>query len=508
MSVSLNEAPSILGKTTFVLAATVLGIGLNFLFTIGLARYLGPEEFGVFAIGLAVFNVASVLSTAGADSAALRYLPALIVKGIPATFWPTVRTLLSYVLLGGLVFGVGLFACRELLAEQVFHDGKLVGVLTGFALAVPFFALSSTLIAVLQSMHIVTWRLVVKYVCEPLAKVGLAVLFLWMGWGLSGAIAGFVSALALTVVLASLPLRAHLAGPNLPSPVSSRMLFDFSTPLLLSLIFSSFGNRSDVLLLGYFAQPSTVGLYSAAFQVASVFALIVQSFESILQPLYSQHLAAADRVGLERVYRSMVRWIGTVVIPLFTVMSLCAPRLLSLYGEAYTEAVWCLTVLALAQCLNSMSAPAHGLLVLAGYSRLVMWNSLAAALLQIALNAALIPSYGILGAAVATGAGLIVVNAARLVQVRRLLNVSPVEPWLWRSGTAAAVAFAAFVVLRAEFEVANVGALLTCFVAMYGLGLFGLGLHDEDRRLLTSLLYKIRMPLRWPMCLRGVMHVE
>ncbi len=493
---------TILSGTTWVLMTTGLGIGLNFLFTLGLARYLGADDFGLFAIGLAAFNIASVLATAGADSAALRYLPALVSHSLSGTFWPTVRLVLAYVFVVGLIFGGGLYAFRTVLADQVFHESRLTAVFAGFAAAVPLFALGTVLIAILQSLHIVGWRLAVRYICEPFAKVGVAVLLIWMGWGLAGALTGFVLALALTALLAFLPLRKYVTRANEPSAVSPRALIGFSLPLLLALVCSSIGNRSDILLLGYFAQPSTVGLYSAAFQAASVFALVVQSFESILQPVYSQRIAMADRTGLERDFQNMMRWIGMVVIPLFVVISLCGRPLLSLYGEEYTKGLSCLIALAFGQCFNSLSAPAHGLLVLAGYSRLVMWNSVIVALLQIGLNVVLIPDYGILGAAIATGLGLMLVNILRLIQVRRLLGIQPVDPWSWKIIAAAGIALAMVSLLRGWLE--HVGLLTGAFAIVYLMALWIIGLHKEDQEVLLELAVKWRFRARASIGAQGV----
>jgi len=495
---SQYDASKLVGNTLLVLAATGFGLGLNYVYAIGLARFLGPEDFGLFAIGLAVFNVVSVLSIGGLDHAALRYLTSPDTGEVSASSWSTVRTLLAVTLGGGLLWGGCVVLLRGGLAGDFFHDSRLPMVFLCFAVAVPFFALSSVLIAALQAMHIVRWRLLVKYLCEPVAKAALTVLLLWAGWGLFGALAGFAIALVLSSALAFLPFRSSRLERQGNAGVSPRQLLQYSGPLALALVFASIGNRSDVLLLGHFAPMSQVGIYSAAFQTASIIGLILQSFESILQPLFSERIASDDRAGLEQTYLAMLRWVGLVVIPLFVLISMFAAPLLSLYGKEYESGAWCLIVLAFAQCLNSMTAPAHGLLALAGHSRLIMWNSLVVAAIQITLNALLVTRHGMMGVAVATGLSLVIVNLVRVIQVNRLLGILPIERLLWKPLTSALLAFVAITVARTWSVTENLEILALGFITIYGVLLYVMGLHEDDRRILASWVDKCRMQVRVP----------
>lgn len=488
-----DDISGVVSGTAKVLVATGFGLGLNFFYTIGLARFLGPEHFGLFAIGLAVFSIVSILSTAGLDSAALRFLPALLSAGASTSVWPTVRILLLFALGGGVFLGGGLYVVRDILATAFFHDHRLAEVFLWFAVAVPLFALSSTLVAVLQAMHIVTWRLVVKYVCEPMAKAILTGMLLWAGWGLPGALIGFGVALAVTTVLAFLPIRHFWTEEQAQSGVQPYRLLGYSVPLVLALLFASLGNRSDILLLGYYVPSAQVGIYGAAFQAASILALVLQSFESIVQPFFSQRIAQADQAGLNRVYHDMLRWVGMTVLPLFLLMSLCAEPLLSLYGREYEAGAWCLIVLALAQCINSVTAPAHGLLVLSGHSRLVMWNSLIVAVVQIALNALLIPRYGMIGAAVATGLSLTGVNVARVVEAFVLLRVPPLESGMWKPLAAGFLSLLMALGLRAWFQTEHLVAVSFSFILTYAVALHAMGLHEDDRRVFVTLAGRLRM---------------
>ena len=495
---SFDEVSRVVSGTALVLVATGFGLGLNFVYSIGLARWLGPDAFGLFAIGLAAFNIVSILSTAGLDNAALRFLPAMFSNGATGSLWPTVRRLLVFTFGGGMFLGGLWFWLRHILAAAFFHDPRLTDVFVWFAVAVPFFALSSTLVATLQAMQIVSWRLVVKYICEPAIKALATALLLWAGWGLQGALIGFAAALAVTTVLAFLPLRSFVNEGSAAAVVSSHQLMRYSVPLVLALLCASLGNRSDILLLGYFASPTQAGIYGAAFQTASIIALVLQSFESILQPLFSNRLARADLAGLNKLYQDMLRWVGIVSVPLFLLMSVCAKPILSLYGAEYEVGVWCLILLSFAQCVNSLTATAHSVLVLAGYSRVVMWNSAAIAVLQILLNVYWIPRYGVIGAALATSVSLIGVNLVRAFEAYLLIGLQPVERKMWKPLAAGLIAVLVVLASRTWLHIDHVAALACGFLVIYGTALQVMGLHVDDRKMLTAFMTKCNVWKRVP----------
>ena len=66
---------SIASGSTLFFGGTLFGLGLNYLYTIVLARLLGASQFGLYALGLGVFSLLSVIAIGGLDSALLRFIP-------------------------------------------------------------------------------------------------------------------------------------------------------------------------------------------------------------------------------------------------------------------------------------------------------------------------------------------------------------------------------------------------------------------------------------------------
>jgi O-antigen/teichoic acid export membrane protein len=119
-----------------------------------------------------------------------------------------------------------------------------------------------------------------------------------------------------------------------------------------------------------------------------------------------------------------------------------------------------------------------------------MWDNLAALVLNVLLNLWLIPAYGIVGAAVAWALSLAVVNAARVVQVKRLIGALPVSAGMAKGLAAGAAALGAGLLVRALLP-AGFGTLvagLAAIAVVYLGAVLGLGLSREDRMVLRALI--------------------
>lgn len=503
MQTQKNEQLAHIAQGTVVIfAATGFGLGLNFLYNIVLARVLGATDYGLYALGLATFNLLSVFALAGLDSAVLRFLPACSGQGKEGEAILAVHIHILLSLLFGSIFGFVLWVGAASVAGALFDKSALIPVLLILAVGIPAFTGSSVLVAMLQVLHDVKWRTTIKYVCEPLAKILLTMILFWLGWSIEGAAVAFVAALVLSVVLALVPLRHFFTSEVSRSSggISYSEVLKFSLPVWGGLLFNIIAVKSDVLLLGYWAPASEVGIYSIAFQTSAIIALILGSLESIAIPLLGHGVVQADLSRVEKVLQIILRWSLTISLPLFLVMSLFAQDIVLLFGKAFEHGALCLAILAIGQIINAATATTHNVLLLAGFSRVIMWNSLITGLAQVGLNLLLIPKFGAIGAAVGTTAGLVLVNVVRLVESRILLGLCAHKWLIWKPLAAALGAAVIVMTLKVSAPALDVPALVCVLVIAYVACLVMLGLESDDQLVLMQFRAKVR---RYVECLIG-----
>ena len=94
-------------------------------------------------------------------------------------------------------------------------------------------------------------------------------------------------------------------------------------------------------------------------------------------------------------------------------------------GEVYLPAWLPLVILAAAQLLTGLFGPVAMLLNMQGLEKRTVGAGVFAAASNVALNAVLIPRYGMVGAAVATGASLLVWNISLGLLLLRVTGLLP-----------------------------------------------------------------------------------
>ncbi len=411
------------------LAASALGNGLSFAFTIFLARFLGPLDFGLYALGLTIFNTVALVLMFGLDTAAVKFISERLSLG---RVDEAHRVLGQFALVAGcigLAAGVGLAVVASPLATVFYAQPMLAPVLWGFALALPFAVLNGVLVSSLQACQSLGYAILVKYLWEPVGKFVLAGLLLWAGLRVGGIVTAIAITLVISTILMATALRPVTGTGILDGlawqPGQMRPLLDYCLPLLVATLVGVVAPRSDILILGYSVSVQEVGVYLAAFQTASVLALVLGAFDLTFAPIIGRAIAQQDRTRLESSYHSVLRLSITLAMPVFLLLVLFAEDLLRLFGPDFTGGTLALIILATGQMFNSATGSANTVLLMSGASRKVMANTLIFGVLQIVATVSLIPLCGPLGAALAAAMSLMLVNVSRVAQVWRLHRVLP-----------------------------------------------------------------------------------
>jgi O-antigen/teichoic acid export membrane protein len=170
----------------------------------------------------------------------------------------------------------------------------------------------------------------------------------------------------------------------------------------------------DVLLLATLTGGASVGLYTAAYRVCMLVTMIAVATHVVYLP----GISVAASTGVQRlssVLKESLALTVSVILPLVVGgIFLARPLLTFLFGAEYAAAAPAFQVLLASIGVLSLHGTAHNVFIALHQTRREMLIFAAAAATNIALNVWLIPSYGLLGAAIATLAaeGLILVTSA------------------------------------------------------------------------------------------------
>jgi O-antigen/teichoic acid export membrane protein len=418
--------------SSLLLFGRLMSLGINFGVQILIVRYLSKADFGAYAYALSLVSLGVSIATFGLDRSITRFIPIYEEEKQFDKLWGTLVMVTSTILSISLALMVLLYGLHGVLGVSLISDEQAITLLLIMIVAVPITALDGLtlgLFAVFSKPRAIFFR---RYVLAPglrLTVVALLILsgsgveFLAVGYVLTGAVAVAIYAFLLFRTMRQSGLLDHLNVHRLDMPF--REVFGFTVPLLASDLLYMTMNTSDVLLLGHYRGTEAVASLRVILPAAHLNLLVMNSFTLLFTPVAARLFARGDREGISHLYWQTAAWIAVLSFPLFALtFSLADPVTVTLFGERYESSATYLSLLALAYYFNAALGFNGLTLKVFGMVRYVLVISLAAAVVNLALNFVLIPAYGALGAALGTSCTLIVHNILKQVGLRRGTGIS------------------------------------------------------------------------------------
>jgi O-antigen/teichoic acid export membrane protein len=187
---------------------------------------------------------------------------------------------------------------------------------------------------------------------------------------------------------------------------------------------------TDTLMIGYFLEPEVVGGYRVAFKIGTLITFAQFAVNASLGPRISELWTRGRRDELQSEVRRVTLLNAAVSLPAFAGIMLLAPWLLSFFSPDLVPYAGLLRVLALGQVVNALCGPVMYLLNLTGHEQSARRTMTVAVLVNAGANLALIPWLGVVGAAWATSASMVLWNVWATVAVYRKTGIRTL--FLWR----------------------------------------------------------------------------
>lgn len=270
-----------------------------------------------------------------------------------------------------------------------------------------------------------------------------------------------------------------------------REMLAFSLPLVPASLAVFVALYVDRIAIKHYMTLEEVGVFGVAVRLCSIVGLLMIGVQGALTPLvYAHHTEPETPANLARIFRVFV----ASALLLGLALTAFAPELLSIVAApAYAPAAQVIPLLTPAVLLAGMYVFAPGL-ALAKRTGLIAGLTIAGALVNVALNVALVPRLGTRGAALATLIGGALVFSGYMILSQRLYPA----PHRWRplaAGTLLVLVAAAAATRLPDGSAAGVAAKLALvFVTAVVLLELGLVRTDEIRRAGEAVLRHVRGP--------------
>ncbi|MEQ9643571.1 MAG: oligosaccharide flippase family protein [Alphaproteobacteria bacterium] len=410
-------------------AAMLQGINavLGFATALLLARLLGAAGYGAYSFSVALLTILGIPGSMGFAKLFTREVARLVDN----CNWPELRGLLwqgngialvASLTLTGLVIG----ACWAL-RDSI--DSEMCVTLSIVILALPLLVFTSLFISVLRGLEQVVKSLLPIQVVQPALLLVLVMVFATMvpGAHLSASSAGamYVTSMVAALLLAAAFLAGAWPDSARHGPRTYRAFAWVKAGLLMSVVASVniIILRTDVVMLGVLAESRDVGIYNAATRLVLLVAFGTQALQYAMAPRLSVLSARGDKAALQRLLFVAACATTSFALPVAGLYVFFGAEVLLLFGNEFLAGTTALTLLAMGQFMAAVLGPASFVLVMSGHERVSAICISITCVANVVLNAILIPSFGMVGASVATLISQVAMSSAMALVVWRNLGV-------------------------------------------------------------------------------------
>ncbi len=494
--------------STLNLVGTVAVVAATLGLTVLVTREFSPAVAGAFFTATSLFLILESISGLGADTGLVYFIARLRSTGGSRQIGRMLRSAVVPVAIAASLAAVVLIVFAHPVASAMLAGGARGGTSVGavadalrlLALALPFAALTDILLGATRGYRDMrptvvidrTGRSCLQLLAALIAAASGAVVLLAPLW----ALAYVPAAAAAWLVLRRIRRRSASDGgaghASIEQGAPTPRFWRFTAPRALAMGAQVIIQRLDIVLVGIMRGPVDAAIYTAATRFLVVCQFGNQAVGMASQPHFTRLFALRDRIGANAVYKATTAWVVLIIWPLCLLAIIYGPTILRVFGNSYSTGSLVMVILGGSMLLASACGNIDVLLISTGRSALSLANGLIALTVNVGIDLALIPHYGITGAAIGWAAALLAANVIPLLQISRLIHLHPFGKATFLACALSATSFGLVPVLIRVLLGGGAAALGVSVVG--GAAVLAAGLWCWRDAFQLSLLPRVRLP--------------
>lgn len=419
----LSTLATILRGASVAFLLGMAGYVLVFFFKLFAARVLGADQFGLYEMTYTFAALLGTVSALGLGQALLRYIPQYkqkreyrLLRGLK--FYSLTLKLIISIALGAILYFSAPSITSFLNFESMFTETLRV-----ISIAMPLITLRKHYSDLLLSEKRVFFAKVGHNIFEPLILLlGVLFVFLVSGnvlhlvWFLAGALAfntlfGFVS-----YRLTSFKV------PTKKIKITKSWLY-FSLPLLFTGMLGFVLRWADNFIISYYLSAADVGIYAIAFSLSYYVVFFASLMVTIIMPILSELKAKSYTEMIDIFYR-VKTWVFLASGFFALVFVVFSSEVLSvLFGSEFVRGSTSMSIMSLLFLCSVYFYFYQTLLMTNDDTKKILYNTGIFMTLNVVLNIVLVPVFGILGAAIASGSSYFLLRLGEMLFSRKYVTV-------------------------------------------------------------------------------------
>lgn len=397
------------GKSTahmssLIFASKILSLTINGLGLVAVTRILGPTEYGVYTLALAVAGTIGAFQDFGIGNSMLKFCSEYIAKRKPALARRSFYTAAVLVAVLTCVLTAITILAGPFIAQDLLHN-------TSYSLPIQvgaFFIIGAALYTISYDALIGIGRgkqLAIITIIQATIQAGLSVSLALEGYGalapLIGVSASFFAAFAMTIAYISRIASLQHAN-NQSFRAMSRRILSFSTPLGLSGGLHGMVTNFAPVFMAAFAGAVVIGNYGIASRFGSIFELVYVSIGLAIFPMFSATLASKSNKWRISKYYNYSVYISTLfVVPAIVYVIILSTQFsYTAFGGAYKLAPEYISIISMGIIFGIIYNYTYSLIASTGETRRIMKYNMLMVVSDIILLPLLVPTLNGAGLAI------------------------------------------------------------------------------------------------------------
>ncbi len=392
------------GFTYFGLLAN--GISL-FLINVILGRSLEKEWFAIFSLSILALSTIAEMSDLGLNGSLLRFIPFYKQSNEPEKLKQVIRTIWRWRVWLSIILTLGGIVLSYPIAKYVFDQPQITNYLAFSLFGIGGVVLLGFISTYLQATQQFFKNSLIQSL-KGLSRLALTAIFIF---------SGFNDIYLFLLVYISIPwilltfyyrvLPRNLEKIQIEAEVKEKLhsqIANFSFWLTIWSLSAILASRVDQIMLSNLLGLEKVAIYTIAFQFIYLYSIASQSITSVLMPKYNSLHSKEEIISLTK---KLMKWLIPITILLFLIIPPSKYLITFVFGDKYIDSMPVYLVLSYGMALNLFNIPLSLIVTTFNKTKLIAISGFIQLIINVGLNLVLIPKFGIIGAGLTFGLGII-----------------------------------------------------------------------------------------------------
>jgi len=398
---------------------TIAWMWLWYIVTILSSRWFGADWMWLLAMINTIIVFAWAIAGLGIQQSVVRYINQRQAQWSEwktrAIHWYILKAILPF----SLIISFLLYIWKWRIAQSLFHEPRLEGVITRLSIVLPMIVLGNIWLAIIKWYK----QLFVYHSINKIGKLVIQSVIIIAIYYWSGSVFGPIRALygaATWWFLLSIPFVIQYYK-KLPEKIDlpKKEILMTSLPMMVTGLAAVLITQTDIFMLSLYTDTAQVGIYQTALRVAWLIAFGLTVINMIAWQQIAKLYRSEKKQKLKKILKLATIWSAIFGLFMTLIIIFFSSFIMWIFWKEFVSWETLLIIIALWQFINVVAGPVWLYMNMTWRQKIQQYIFLSIGALNIILNILLIPNYWIEGAATASAICLTINNIIHVYYIWR-----------------------------------------------------------------------------------------